>query len=164
MKFYNGYEINISSIKNSKITLFEMSISLHNQKLFDIKMDLEFILTLYSLIDEGYINSIPFGIRFPLQSTMEVYDFYFGICAKDQDYYMIEISRTNIHQQTDVYNIKISFDEVYELLFEIFSIIDGDYYQYSYINCEDTDDIAEINSFIIGNTKQSYNLNYNVRF
>lgn len=124
MKFLNGYELSIveSDISTPDNIIFELDLCLYNRPVLCIKMDSEFMLTLSELIESVYVDSIPFTIQFPLQSTTEIYKMCITLNINNQGYYTIEISKINIYQQRKVYTFNISFEEADSLIQELWEV------------------------------------------
>ena len=113
MHFSNStYQLDLVQISERVFSLKLYTDNIIRTDILEVKFDPDYLLSLYGLFDQLFINGVPFSVMFPMTDTMNTYK----ISAEydtSRDWALITITHQSIYGQINTYTVISNLDEEY---------------------------------------------------
>ena len=136
MHFSNStYQLDLVQISERVFSLKLYTDNIIRTDILEVKFDPDYLLSLYGLFDQLFINGVSFSVLFPMTDTMNTYK----ISAEydtSRDWALITITHQSIYGQINTYTVISNLDEEYLQILDEF-----DQYIYPYLSPEELEDL-----------------------
>ena len=139
MYFSNStYQMDLVQLNDNMFAFKIYTGTIIRNDIFEIRFDPEYMLSLYGLFDQLFINGVPFTVMFPITDTFNVYEISVEY-DNPRDNAIITITHKNIYgSEARKYEIITDLEE------EFLQILDAfDQYMYAYLSPEELEFVIE---------------------